>query len=124
MFNSWQARVAVLAVVAAMAGPVLALASPVGAAGGGANHLNGPCSLLNYDASAIVTGTAHRVVTPSGNANDVCQATGLDNPTGAAVILTQASTGDTCTTPAGVADNWHETISADGNATLTCKEHG
>jgi hypothetical protein len=100
-----------------MALPVLGLANPVGAAGGGAVHGDGTCTLLD-GAGLVVLGTRHVVRTPNGRFNDVCSAKGVNNPTGAAVQWDYSNTGLLCD---GSTD-WRETVSASGNATITC--HG
>ena len=78
------------------------------------------CGILNGDGGfALASGNV--VITSSGNANLKCSTTGVANSTGSAVNWNNANTGLLCGTTAGATDQWHETVSASGNATLQCK---
>lgn len=81
---------------------------------------DGGCALLNGDGGGVVADSSHAVVTPSGNGVLVCKVKGVANSTGRAVRFDFASTGLSCGTAAGSTQDWHETVSASGNATLVC----
>ncbi|HEX6322256.1 MAG TPA: hypothetical protein VFZ36_00915 [Vicinamibacterales bacterium] len=78
------------------------------------------CSLFDGDGAIVGADSGRAVVTPSGNGTLVCKVKGVANSTGSAVHYDFASTGIVCGTPAGITENWHETVSASGNATIVC----
>ena len=81
------------------------------------------CGLLDGNGGGVSADSDHAVVTPSGNGVLKCKVAGVSNSTGKAVQWSFANTGYSCSTPAGSTTDWHETVSADGNATLTCHVH-
>ena len=94
-------------------------------AGGGAIVINDKgCGMLDGDGGFVFADRDHAVITPSPNGNGMlsCKVKGVPNSTGKAVIWNFENRGSLvqCGTPAGPTDNWQETISASGNATLTC----
>ena len=116
--------VAVFAIMAAVVGAISitasrALATPVPRDGAIViDDFN--CGLYNAF-HVVVHGTvAHAVITPSGNRIFKCFATGLANPTGRAIRFE----GFSCGVGGGVlTTDSHETISAEGDASLTCILH-
>lgn len=84
---------------------------------------DGGCSLLDGDGGFVAADSSQSVVTPSGNGVLICKVKGVANSTGRAVRHDFASTGISCGTSAGVTQDWHETVSASGNATLVCPVH-
>jgi hypothetical protein len=81
------------------------------------------CVLIDGDGDFVIgTGTIS-VTTSSGVSNYVCKASGVANDTGSAVKWNFDDTGLLCGTELGATDDWSETVSASGNATLTCKFH-
>jgi hypothetical protein len=78
------------------------------------------CGLLDGNGGFALADSDHAVITSNGNGVLVCKASGLANDTGTAVRYNFASTGFLCGTPAGATQDWSETVSASGNATLSC----
>jgi hypothetical protein len=76
------------------------------------------CGLIDGDGNFAFTDISHAVVTPSGNGGLTCRAQ-VPNSTGKAVIYNNIP----CGTPAGFTTNGRETVSASGQATLTCNVH-
>ena len=81
---------------------------------------DGGCSLLDGNGGFVSADSSQSVVTPSGNGVLICKVKGVPNSTGRAVRHDFASTGISCGTAAGSTQDWHETVSASGNATLVC----
>ncbi len=82
------------------------------------------CGIL--DGNGVVVGTTNSmaVITQSANGNAMlrCQADVTPPSSGQAARFDNASTGLLCSIPGvGATANWHETVSADGHATLICK---
>ena len=81
------------------------------------------CGLFDGDGNIVLASSDHSVITPSGNGNCnlKCSVKGVANSSGRAVNLDSTIVPISCGIP-GCAPtaNWHETISASGNATLTC----
>ena len=85
-------------------------------------HINDfGCGLFDGDGGFVAASSSQTVITSSGNENLKCQVKDVANSTGKAVRYDFASTGLLCGTFTGVTDQWHETVSASGNATLQCK---
>ncbi len=82
----------------------------------------GQCALYDGDGGLVtVPDGKFSVTTPSGNRMLQCRATGLNNSTGRAVHYDSASTGGVLCNAGGTpTDDWHETVSASGNAVITC----
>jgi hypothetical protein len=81
----------------------------------------GACALFDGDGNLVVVPDGFfLVVTPSGNRVNQCRAFGLDNPTGQAVHFDFASTGVLCSAGGVLTEDWRETVSASGNAVITC----
>jgi hypothetical protein len=81
-------------------------------------------SCLLYDGNGAITFTtqSQSVGTPSANGNAMlsCHAV-VPNDTGKAAHFDYESTGVECITIFGSTQNWKETVSASGQATLSCK---
>ena len=77
------------------------------------------CGLLDGNGGFVFTDASHSVVTSNGNGTLKCSAAGVPNSTGSAVQYNDFG----CNTPAGFTTDMHETVSASGQATLTCKVH-
>lgn len=80
------------------------------------------CGLLDGNGSGVAATSDHQVVTSNdrGNLTLKCSVKGVANDTGKAVHFDFDSTGILCGTFFGATDNWKETVSNSGNATLTC----
>jgi hypothetical protein len=91
-------------------------------AGAPSIHINGfGCGMIDGDGNPFIADISSVVITSSGNANLKCQTKGtVPNSTGKAVVYNFENTGITCETTSGVTAKWKETVSASGNATLTC----
>lgn len=76
------------------------------------------CGMIDGDGHFTFTDMSHAVLTPSGNSSLTCRAQ-VANSTGKAVNYTNLL----CGTPAGVTSDGRETVSASGQATLTCSVH-
>lgn len=85
----------------------------------------GTCYLLNGDGVIVETSDSKVVLTQSSNGNKLlrCQAT-VANSTGRAVTYDTNNNpffpGFECGAPLGGTTNWHQTVSASGEATLHC----
>ena len=88
---------------------------------------DGLCGMYDGDGNSVTASNTQVVSTQNANGNVTfkCQITGVDNSTGKAVSYGYASTGVMC----GINDpvrgftttqEWKETVSASGNATLIC----
>lgn len=75
------------------------------------------CLVPDGDGGLFLTDRSQTIITSSGNGNMRCQATGVPNSTGKAVV----TSGFGCNTQAGFTTQTHATVSASGNATLQCK---
>jgi hypothetical protein len=84
------------------------------------------CGLFDGNGGAVVSDESHSVITMNKNGNGVavCKATVTPSSTGKTVHYNNASTGGLCETPAGFTDDWQETVSADGQATVSCHVNG
>jgi hypothetical protein len=113
-------RVAVLAATAI----VLALLSALGsvslahASGNGAGVYRGFVCYLGDASNNLVTTTDTHSVDRANGTNLLCQAT-VPNPTGETIVRD----GFPCSAGGVITTDTHETISASGNATLTCHSH-
>ncbi len=78
------------------------------------------CSMVDQNGDVtIVSDSDHSTTTSKGNTTLQCKAT-TPNDSGKAIKFNKDNTGLPCTTPLGLTDNWSETISKSGQATLTC----
>ena len=85
-------------------------------------HISGfGCGMLDGDGGGVAADRSRVVITSSGNANLKCSVSGVANSTGSAVHWDFDNTGFLCGTTVGLTEQWKETVSASGNATLTCK---
>ena len=83
----------------------------------------GICGGLDGAGKQFTSSDVHLVITNSRNGNVIlkCKAKGVPNDTGKAVHWDAFNTGFPCLTlVGGPTNNWHETVSASGNATVTC----
>ena len=80
------------------------------------------CTLFNGDGAIVFGSSSQAVITSSKNGNRVvkCSVKGVANSSGKAVHFNKANTGFNCNAAGAVSTDWHETVSASGNATLTC----
>jgi len=107
----------------------LAIAAAGASAGGATQVIDGSFfgSVYAYDATpgfptvSIGVGRLHDVLTPNGQENETFQLDGVPNPTGKAVRI-DGSGGLLCGSiiTGRVTSDFHETISASGQATLDC----
>lgn len=79
------------------------------------------CMVLDADGGIAVGNQSLLMSTPGGNSMIRCTVKDVPNSTGRAVHYNYENTGMACMTAAGATTDWHETISASGNATLTCR---
>ena len=89
----------------------------------GATHYVGSDSCLLDSAGGCAANTYTAVGNNGGVEVDKFSADGVFNDTGQAVHWNYANSGDSCQSPVtgALTDDWSETISASGNAMLTCK---
>ena len=78
--------------------------------------------MLDGNGGFVFASSDHQVVTNNtrGNLTLKCSVKGVANDTGKAAHFDFASTGIPCSTSLGATENWQETVSNSGNATLTC----
>jgi hypothetical protein len=82
------------------------------------------CGMLDGNGGFVFTTGSIDVITSSGNSNLQCTANGVPNDTGSAVHWSFDNTGFLCGTLDGnLTEEWQETVSNGGNATLICKVH-
>jgi len=83
------------------------------------------CGMLDGDGGFV--GTTDSKVVNTNNANGIinfkCHVKDVANSTGMAVHWDYETAGFSCNTLFGSTTDWKETVSADGNAVLTCKIH-
>ena len=80
------------------------------------------CGVLDgYGNGYLATGAA--VTTSSNNTNMKCAATGVPAPAGKSTRYNFANTGFLCGTPGGVTPKWNETVTGEGDVSLTCQLH-
>jgi hypothetical protein len=79
--------------------------------------------LFDGNGGGVAATSDHQVVTNNANGNLIlkCSVKGVANDTGKAAHFDFASTGILCGTLLGATENWNETVSNSGNATLTCR---
>jgi hypothetical protein len=84
------------------------------------------CSLFDGNGAAVVSDELHSVITMNKNGSgvSVCKATVTPSSSGHTVHYDNASTGAFCETPVGITDDWQETVSADGQAAVSCHVNG
>jgi hypothetical protein len=80
---------------------------------------NGTCTLFD-GTGALVAGQRFHAVVNRSRTKATCRAKGLANPTDEAMRFNFANTGVSCQTPSGLTTRWRETLSASGNARITC----
>jgi hypothetical protein len=79
------------------------------------------CVFLDGNGSLVFFEADRTVITSAGNINTVCKGTVAPAAGGGAVTYDLESTGLVCVTFGCVTEKWHETVSANGNATVTCR---
>src|SRR5215470_4749251 len=90
---------------------------------------DGGCALFDGNRAFAFTTNTQITATqsPNGNSTFKCQANVTPSSSGQAVQWNQGNTGALCgiDNPFGfqVTDDWHETVSASGQATLICQVH-
>jgi hypothetical protein len=90
---------------------------------------DGSCTMLDGNGDTVVASNVQTTATLSENGNVTfkCSVKEAENDSGRAVRFDFASTGFTCQVPAVpfggcvTTENWHETVSKSGNATLICR---
>jgi len=88
-------------------------------------HINDQtCTLADGNGEFVETPPGHGVITDSGNGNFLCRADVEPSANGKAVLYNFKNTGASCGTPDGDTKDWQETVSAGGQAVLTCHFHG
>lgn len=78
------------------------------------------CGMLDGDGGFVYTDNTHAVTTSSGNGSMNCQANVAAPSGGKAKHWDFSNTSLPCVTPAGSTTDWKETVSADGQASLSC----
>jgi hypothetical protein len=81
---------------------------------------NSTCVVLDAEGGLAWGDDSLVLMNAGGKAMVKCSVKGVANSQGKAVRLDYESTGMLCFTAGGPTEDWHETISASGNATLTC----
>lgn len=117
--------------ILAAATTLFALAAPVAnAAPAVVINPAGGCGLLDGNGNATFTNDTKLTATQSNNNNSkfTCKATVTPSSAGNAARFDFGSTGFLCGIPSPfgfqTTDQWHETVSASGEATLTCHVTG
>lgn len=116
--------------VIASAAALFALAVPIAHAAPAVVVSGEGCGLFDGNGSIVFTTDTKRTATQSNNNNAkfTCKATVAPSTTGHAVRYDFASTGLFCgiltSTGFQFTDQWHQTVSASGEATLTCHVTG
>jgi hypothetical protein len=120
----------------ALASLVAAVAVVVAAGGGVAKADNNAAVHIDFAGCVVFDGNGGlvfetnggEVITHGGQDIEKCSITGVPNDTGMAVNYDTNNNpvfvGLECGTDSGSTTNWHETVSAAGNATLTCHLSG
>jgi hypothetical protein len=106
-----------LSTVALLAG----LSMPVGARAGAVVAKDDMCGLFDGDGGIVMGASSIQVTNAGGVAIVKCSVKNVANSTGRAVHYNFATTNMPCGTVNGSTEDWHETVSANGNATLTCR---
>jgi hypothetical protein len=122
-------KIALFGVLAAMATAAVLLITPAtGSAwpgnGVGWQQDNGLCGMADGDGNFFTTSLTKLTFDfVNGTVTFVCKAQPVDNSTGHAVLYNFDNTeGSLCGIPDyGETDNWHETVSKTGKATLVCE---
>lgn len=87
----------------------------------GAIHINGMgCGMMDADGGLVWVTSDRAVITPNGKQRLSCKAKRIPNSSRRAVQFNYENTGMPCYTDLGPTNEWHQTISASGNSTLTC----
>jgi len=114
----------IIAGLSLLGGLGLAAAMPGAALAAPAVHIDvSACGVLDGNGAGAVLTDDRALITSSGNGMLKCQGDVTPSSTGHAVNYDFANTGASCGTPDGSTTDWHETVSASGNATLTCLVH-
>lgn len=79
------------------------------------------CMLLDGDGGIVLGTDSITVINSGGGTMFRCSVKDVPNSTGRAARFDAESTGMPCGTAAGMTTDWHETVSASGHATLTCR---
>jgi hypothetical protein len=82
---------------------------------------DGLCGLQDGDGNFVLTSSSIQVTNNGGVTTLVCKVKDVPNSTGSAVHYDFESTGFLCNTNGGQTEDWSETVSASGNATLVCR---
>jgi hypothetical protein len=87
----------------------------------GAIHINGlGCGMMDADGGSVWVTSDRAVITPNGKERITCKAKGIPNSSRRGIQFNYENTGTRCWTDLGPTTEWHQTISASGNSTLTC----
>ena len=88
---------------------------------------DGGCALVDQNGTATISADSDHAVINRSNSHLMCKVSDVANPTGKAVHWDFANTGLVCRVygPGGnsvtTTEDWHQTTSASGQATLICK---
>ena len=82
------------------------------------------CGMLDGNENLVSTDNTHTVTKSDGNSSVNCQANVTPSTTGKAVHWDNDNTSMLCKTPGGYTNDWKETVSADGQASLSCHING
>ncbi|RAH84239.1 hypothetical protein BO86DRAFT_377027 [Aspergillus japonicus CBS 114.51] len=78
------------------------------------------CNLKDGNGNFQFADKAHAIITSSGNRNLICKAQVAAPASGKAVIYSGKNGDGSCNAAGGFTNDWQETVSASGQATLTC----
>ena len=81
------------------------------------------CWMLDGNGDFVITNNAHAVTTSNGNGSMTCQANVTPSSSGKAAHW-EGTASLLCLTPGGATADWKETVSADGQASLSCHING
>lgn len=79
------------------------------------------CTVFDGNGSLVPGDGAIVVGTHGGTTTVKCSVKGVANDTGKAVTFNFEKTGVSCNAAGTPTEDWHETVSKSGNATLVCK---
>ena len=94
---------------------------PAGAQQGALQVKDQACGVLDGDGHVALGADSMTVVSGGGMTMFKCSVKGVSNSQGKTVHWDHANTSMMCGTLGGPTNDWHETVSASGNATLTCR---
>ena len=100
---------------------VAALGAPVSASDSAVQVKGSMCGVMDGDGSFHLSTNSQAVTNSGGVSMHRCTAHGVPNSSRRMIRWDYENTGMMCWTTDGPTTDWHETVSASGQATLICK---